>query len=88
MDLPKAPRPCSFVAPPPPDTPPPPDSIPVSYDEVVGQKADTVDIGVGEDTTSFLSQKSSPTSSEYSHILFAIINVSRKLTQKCQTKSQ
>ncbi|KAL5006320.1 hypothetical protein ScPMuIL_015126 [Solemya velum] len=62
INLPKALRPCSFVAPPPPNTPPPPDIIPVSYDEVVGQKTDTVDIGVGEDTTSLQSQKGSPAS--------------------------
>lgn len=44
-------RPCNFVAPPPPTEPPPDDTEPVKLSMVVSQ-VDTIDIGVGDSTTS------------------------------------
>ena len=51
LDLRRQRPPCNFVAPPPPTEPPPDDSEPVDLSSVVSQ-VDTVDIGVGDATTS------------------------------------
>ena len=51
IDLRRQRPPCNFVAPPPPTEPPPEDSEPVILSAVVSQ-VDTVDIGVGDATTS------------------------------------
>jgi len=69
LDRNKNPRPCAFVAPPPPMEPPPPDSEPVDYNVFIGHKVDTVDVGVetSDDSASIgpSSTKSSPVSSVY-----------------------
>ena len=51
LDIRRQRPPCNFVAPPPPTEPPPDDSEPVNLSLVVSQ-VNTIDIGVGEDTTS------------------------------------
>ncbi|KAK3102241.1 hypothetical protein FSP39_009852 [Pinctada imbricata] len=55
LDKPRSLRPCSFVAPPPPDEPPPDDSEPVSYDDIIGARVDTVDKGTetSDDSASY-----------------------------------
>ncbi|KAL4221930.1 actin filament network formation [Mactra antiquata] len=61
IDAPHRQQPPTFIAPPPPSEPPPDDTEPVDLNMVVN-RVDTIDIGVGEDTTSLgpESVKSSP----------------------------
>ncbi|XP_048754163.2 cordon-bleu protein-like 1 isoform X9 [Ostrea edulis] len=63
VDQPRSLRPCSFVAPPPPDEPPPEDVEIVCYNDIMGVKVDTVDIGTetSDDSASF--DQESPKSS-------------------------
>ncbi|XP_056008242.1 nucleolar protein dao-5-like isoform X17 [Ostrea edulis] len=69
VDQPRSLRPCSFVAPPPPDEPPPEDVEIVCYNDIMGVKVDTVDIGTetSDDSASFdqESPKSSTNEEEY-----------------------
>ncbi|XP_071158096.1 ankycorbin-like isoform X27 [Mytilus edulis] len=49
------PRPCAFIAPPPPLEPPPDDSEPVDYNMIINGRVDTVDVGVetSDDSNSY-----------------------------------
>lgn len=49
------PRPCAFIAPPPPLEPPPDDTEPVDYNMIMNGRVDTVDVGVetSDDSTSY-----------------------------------
>lgn len=66
------PRPCAFIAPPPPLEPPPDDSEPVDYNMIINGRVDTVDVGVetSDDSNSYgpvstRSSTDSPVSSKY-----------------------
>ena len=85
LDMRRQRPPCNFIAPPPPTEPPPDDSEPVDMSMVVSQ-VDTIDIGVGEGTTSPGpdSNKSSPRSSSMYHFLSYLFKFEKiKLLNTC-----
>lgn len=94
VDQPRSLRPCSFVAPPPPDEPPPEDVEIVCYNDIMGVKVDTVDIGTetSDDSASFdqESPKSSTSKCMYLKAAYKIIpincdqNISVMLASICQ----
>jgi len=71
------PRPCAFIAPPPPLEPPPDDTEPVDYNMIMNGRVDTVDVGVetSDDSASYdpvstRSSTESPVSSKYFIFIF------------------